>query len=123
MSDNDGRVVRNAKRLTALGIGSAAIAATFMGLGTATASAEIDEMAPRPNVTSRQALIIDQDALRRAAPGNTRGLDETRRAGRGGINAHGEVRGNVKAVPGTTAAPFNLTRKGVFRQGAPIGDW
>lgn len=122
MTGNAGGVL-NAKKLAAIGLGLSTVAAAFMSVGAATASADITEVAPRPNVTSRQSQVIDQDALRRTAIGEARGVFETRSADEGTVSAQGEVRDSVKAVPGTTARPFNLTRAGVFRTGAPIGSW
>lgn len=116
--------MRTATKLTVLGIGSAAAAVTFMGLGATTANAEVQEMAPRPNVTSRQATVIDQNALRRTSQGQARGsLADNRRAGKGGVHAQGEVRDSVIAVPGTKSSPFGVRQNGEFRNGAPIGSW
>lgn len=123
MSANRGGFVLNAKKLTALGIGSAAVAAAFLSMSAATANAEVREMAPRPNVTSRQATVIDQNALRRTAQGEARGPWENRSADGGGVRAQGEVRDSVKAVVGTRSAPFGVRQNGEFRQGAPIGSW
>lgn len=124
MGDNTKGLIRAAKKLTVIGLGTAAVATAFMTLGTGSASAEVTEVAPRPNVTSRQAVIIDRNALRRTAQGTARGqLGENRSAGNGGISAQGEVRDSVMAVPGTTSSPFNLPRNGQFRTGAPIGSW
>jgi len=124
MTENARGAVLTAKKFTALGMGISAVAAAFMSFGAATAHAEVTEIAPRPNVTSRQALIIDDNALRRTAIGNTRGaMGDHRRAGRGGVNAQGEVKDSVIAVPGTSSAPFLLPQNGQFRSGAPIGSW
>lgn len=117
-------LVRAATKLTVLGIGAGAVAAAFVSVSAATANAEVIEVAPRPNVNSRQATVIDQNALRRASQGVTRGsLAENRRAGDGGVQAQGEVRDGVIAVPGTSSAPFGVRANGEFRQGAPIGSW
>ena len=110
-------------KLTAIGIGVFAAAAAFMRLGAAAANADVKEVAPRPNVTSRQATIIDGNALRRTAQGQARGQFDNRSAGNGGVNAQGEVRDSVIAVPGTSSAPFLLPQNGQFRSGAPIGTW
>lgn len=123
MSNNAGSFVRTTKKLTALSLGSFAVAAAFMTISSATANAEVEEVAPSPIVTSRQALIIDRNALRRTAIGNVRGQGETRRARDGEVRAHGEVRDSVKAVTGTNASPFLLPRNAQFRQSAPIGSW
>ncbi|MGU3497432.1 hypothetical protein [Mycobacterium sp. C31M] len=118
---------RMATKLTVLGIGTAAVAAAFVTIGTATATtagAEVTEVKPRPIVTSRQAVLIDKNALRRSGQGVARGaLAENRRAGAGGVHAQGEVRDSVIAVPGTSSAPFGVGRDAQFRQGAPIGSW
>ena len=123
MADNASGLIRSAKKLTALGLGSFAVAAAFMSLGGATASADVEELAPTPAVTSRQALLIDENALRVASPGQARGLGATRSADSGIVHAQGEVVDSVKAVPGTTAAPFNLEQNGSFQFSPPIGDW
>jgi hypothetical protein len=124
MMENAGGRVPNAKSFIAVGVGLAAAAAAFFSLGTATASAEVKEIAPRPNVTSRQATVIDQNALRRTAQGEARGsLGNSRSAGNGGVTAQGEVRDSVIAVPGTSSAPFLVPQNGQFRSGAPIGSW
>lgn len=124
MSETARGAAHTAKKLAALGLGMSAVAAAFMNFGTATANAEVIEIAPRPNVSSRQAVVIDQNALRRTGIGNTRGaLGDHRRAGRGGVNAQGDIRDSVIAVPGTSSAPFLLPQNGQFRSGAPIGSW
>jgi hypothetical protein len=113
----------SAKKLTAVGLGSFAVAAAFMGLGSAVANADVEEVAPTPQVTSRQALVVDDNSLRATAIGEARGLGESRSSDVQEINAQGEVRDSVKAVPGTTAAPFNLEANGSFEFSPPIGDW
>lgn len=124
MTATTGSFTRIATKLTVVGIGAAAVAAAFVSVGAATAAAEVIEVAPRPNVTSRQAVIVDKNALRRAGQGVTRGAGaENRRAGSGGVMAQGEVRDGVIAVPGTSSAPFGVRANGEFRQGAPIGAW
>ena len=124
MRHNAGSIERNAIKLVAVGIGVSAVAAALLSLGAATASADVTEIAPRPNVTSRQALIIDKNALRRTAQGEARGqFGDNRSAGRGGVNAQGEVKDSVIAVPGTSSSPFLLPQNGQFRSGAPIGSW
>lgn len=118
------RLMRAATKLTVLGIGTAAVAAAFATVGAATAGAEVTEVAPGPYVTSRQAVLVDKNALRRTRQGVARGAGaENRRAGDGGVMAQGEVRGGVIAVPGTASAPFGVRANGEFRQGAPIGSW
>lgn len=123
MADNANGLIRRSKKLGALGLGSFAVGAAFMGLGTGTASADVEEVAPSPVVTSRQALIIDENALRATAPGEARGFLETRMADAGIVHSQGETRDSVKAVVGTTASPFNLESNGVFAFSPPMGDW
>ena len=114
---------RSFTTLGVLGLGSLAVSAAFLGLSSATASADVEEMAPTPQVTSRQALIIDDNSLRSTAIGEARGLGESRSADMQEISAQGEVHDSVKAVPGTTAAPFNLEDNGQFVFDPPIGQW
>lgn len=117
-------LVRMWSKLTVVGIGAAAAAAASLSIAAATANAEVTEVAPRPNVSSRQAVIVDKNALRRAGQGVARGAGaENRRAGAGGVMAQGEVRDSVIAVPGTSSAPFGVPAGGEFRQYAPIGSW
>ncbi|WP_197378208.1 hypothetical protein [Mycolicibacterium mengxianglii] len=123
MGDHAGGLVHAAKKLTVLGIGTFAAATAFLTVSSATASADVKIIKPRPVVTSRQAQIIDSNALRRTAAGQARGWDETRSAGDGVINAQGEVRDGVIAVPGTTSSPFNLRRDGSFHVSPPVGSW
>ncbi|MCF6390468.1 hypothetical protein L2K20_26140 [Mycobacterium sp. MBM] len=113
------------KKFVVLGFGSFAGAALLSGLGAATASADVEESAPAPYVTSRQALLIDDNALRVADYGEARGFLDTRNAEAGIVHAQGEGVhvDTVKAVPGTTAAPFNLESNGAFVFDPPIGDW
>jgi hypothetical protein len=122
MADNASGPIRSAKKLGALGLGSFAVAAAFMGLGSGTANA-VEEVAPTPAVTSRQALIIDQNALRFTAPGEARGMLSTRNGAEGIVHAQGDVKDSIKAVVGTSAAPFNLESDASFQTGPPIGDW
>lgn len=123
MADHASGLAAGAKKLTALGLGSFAVAAAFMTLGSAVASADVEEVAPSPQVTSRQALIIDENSLRASAIGEARGPGETATADLGIVSAQGEVRDGVKAVAGTTASPFNLESNGSFQFSPPIGDW
>lgn len=117
-------LLRAATKLTVLGIGATAVAATFAAVSAGTASAEVTEIAPGPYVTSRQAVLVDRNALRRSGQGVVRGSGaENRRADNGGIRAQGEVRDGIIAVPGTASAPFGVGRDAQFRQGAPIGSW
>lgn len=117
-------LMRLAAKVTAVGIGAAAAAAAYLSMAAATANAEVIEVSPRPNVSSRQAVVIDQNALRRTGQGVARGSGaDNRRAGAGGVMAQGEVRDSVIAVPGTSSAPFGVPANGEFRQYAPIGSW
>ena len=112
------------KKLALLGFGSFAGATLLAGLGSATASAEVEESAPAHYVTSRQALLIDDNALRVADYGEARGFLDTRNAESGIVHAQGAGnKDTVKAVPGTKAAPFNLASNGAFIFSPPIGDW
>jgi len=123
MADNASGLMAGAKKLTALGLGSFAVTAAFLTLGSAVASADVEEVAPSPQVTSRQALIIDDNSLRAAAIGEARGAGGTITADSGIVSAQGEVRDSTKAVVGTTASPFNLESNGSFQFSPPIGDW
>ncbi|MCV7430753.1 hypothetical protein [Mycolicibacterium bacteremicum] len=116
---------RNVKKPAAVALGAAAMGAAFAGLSAGTASAEVQESAPAPYVTSRQALLVDDNALRVADYGEARGFGDTRSADAGIVHAQGEGVhvDTVKAVPGTTAAPFNLEANGAFVFSPPIGDW
>ncbi|MGU3500586.1 hypothetical protein [Mycobacterium sp. C31M] len=113
------------KKPTALALGAGAMAAAFAGLNAGTANAEVQESAPAPYVTSRQAVVIDENALRVADYGQARGFLDTRSADAGIVHAQGEGVhvDTVKAVPGTTSAPFNLESNGSFVFSPPIGDW
>ena len=112
------------KKFVVLGFGSFAGATLLAGLGSATAGAEVEESAPAPYVTSRQALLIDDNALRVADYGEARGFLDTRNAESGIVHAQGAGnKDTVKAVPGTKAAPFNLAANGAFIFRPPIGDW
>ena len=123
MAENSTAFMTSAKKLSALGLGSFAVAAAFMSLGSAVANAAVEEVAPSPQVTSRQALIIDDNSLRASAIGEARGFGETITSDTGIVSAQGEVRDSVKAVSGTIASPFNLESNGSFEFSPPIGDW
>jgi hypothetical protein len=123
MAEKSNAPMANAKKLSALGLGAFAVAAAFMSFGSAVASADVEEMAPSPQVTSRQALIIDENSLRASAIGEARGFGDTLTSDTGIVSAQGEVRDGVKAVAGTTASPFNLESNGSFEFSPPIGDW
>lgn len=112
------------RKLAIFGFGSFAGATVLAGLGSGTASADVEESAPVPYVTSRQALVIDDNALRVADYGEARGFLDTRNAESGVVHAQGAGnKDTVKAVPGTKAAPFNLASNGAFIFSPPIGDW
>ena len=115
----------SSKKLAILGFGSFAGATLLAGLGSATAAAEVEESAPAPYVTSRQALLVDDNALRVADYGEARGFLDTRSANAGIVHAQGEGVhvDTIKAVPGTKSAPFNLESNGSFVFSPPIGDW
>ncbi|QIV83528.1 hypothetical protein [Mycolicibacterium frederiksbergense] len=110
-------------KITAFGLGTFAATAAFMSIGSAVANADVTEVAPSPRVTSRQALLIDDNALRSADYGEARGLGETRNGDLGVVNAQGEVHDSTKAVVGSKAAPFNLESNGSFVFDPPIGAW
>lgn len=111
------------RKITAFGFGSLAVTAMFMSMGSAVAGADVEEVAPSPQVTSRQALLVDDNALRSADYGTARGLGETRNADLGVVTAQGEVHDSTKAIVGSKAAPFNLESNGSFVFDPPIGAW
>jgi len=115
----------SSKKFVILGLGSFAGATLLAGLGSATAGAEVEESAPTPYVTSRQALLVDDNALRVSDYGQARGFLDTRSADAGIVHAQGEGVhvDTIKAVPGTKSAPFNLDSNGAFVFSPPIGDW
>ena len=78
---------RSLQRSIALVLGAAAMSVASAALGTGTAGAEVEESAPAPYVTSRQALIIDDNALRVADYGQARGFLDTRSADAGIVHA------------------------------------
>lgn len=112
---------RSAKKLGAAGLGSLFMAAAFSGLSAGTANAEIEEIAPAPQVTSRQAS--ENSVIRINDFGVARGISEARLADAGVVHAGGssstEVRDSTKAVSGTTASAF----EGEYPVGPAIGDW
>jgi hypothetical protein len=115
------------KKLGVLGFGSFAGVTLLAGLGSATASAEVEETAPAPYVTSRQATLISENAVRVGGDGQARGFLETRSGDPGIVHAQGEgvLVDTVKAVPGTTANGFDfeLGGDGQFVYGPPIGSF
>ncbi|OAN36171.1 hypothetical protein [Mycolicibacterium iranicum] len=112
---------RSGSKLGAVGIGSFLMAAAFSGLSAGTANADVEEIAPSPQVTSRQA---SQNAVIRINDfGVARGISEARLGDAGVVSATGssstEVRDTSKAVVGTKASPF----EGEYPVGPPIGDF
>lgn len=109
------------RNLGVLGLGALCAAAAFSTLSVGIAHADVDEVAPVPEVTSRQAstnAVIRIDDL-----GVASGISEARLADAGVIEAEGsgstEVRDTVKAVPGGKAKGF----MGSYPVGPPLGDW
>ena len=119
MAENASGLIRSSKKLGALGLGSFAVAAAFMSLGSGTASAEVEEVAPSPQVTSRQALIIDDNSLRASAIGEARGFLDTRSADSGIVHAQGELLpsasgsrpGPGRELPGRAAVGGHAVRR------------
>ncbi|BBZ02943.1 hypothetical protein MCHIJ_23800 [Mycolicibacterium chitae] len=107
------------KKLATAGIGAFALAAGLITFGAATANAEVEEVAPGPEVRSRQASVVSDQWLRIVDPSVARGLSQARLADAGEINAQGESRDSTKAVNGTTAEGF----EGPWAPGPGMGDW
>ncbi|MGQ9348066.1 hypothetical protein [Mycolicibacterium gilvum] len=112
---------RSVKKLGAVGLGAFFAASAFSGLSAATASADVEELAPQLQVYSRQA---SQNAVIRINdPGAARGISEGRLADAGEILANGtastEVRDTTKAVVAKKAQAF----RGAFPVGPSQGDW
>lgn len=101
MAENASGLIRSSKKLGALGLGSFALAAAFMGLGGATANAEVEEVAPSLAVTSGNALHFGEGGIRNSVSGVARGAGATRSADSGIVHALGEVKDSVKAIVGT----------------------
>ena len=119
-------LTRSSKKLGIVGLGSFAVAAAFIGVGSGTANADIEELSPSPVVTSRQAS--ENAVIRINDFGLARGISEARVADAGVVNAFGVegselelpvVRDTPRAVAGTTASAF----EGEYPVGPPIGDW
>ena len=70
-------------KITAFGLGTFAAAAAFMSIGSAVANADVTEVAPSPQVTSRQALLIDDNALRSADYGEALAMASDHEYGNG----------------------------------------
>jgi hypothetical protein len=104
---------RSAKILGAAGVGAAAIV-----LSSGVASADVEEVAPSPTVTSRQAS--EHAEIRINDYGVAGGISEARLAEEGVVNAQGEVRDSAKAViGGRKSRPF----RGSYPNGPGIGEW
>ena len=119
-------LTRSSKKLGIVGLGSFAVAAAFIGIGSGTANADVEELSPSPVVTSRQAS--QNSVIRINDFGLARGISEARVADAGVVNAFGVegselelpvVRDTPRAVAGTTASAF----EGEYPVGPPIGDW
>ena len=119
-------LTRSSKKLGIVGLGSFAVAAAFIGVGSGTANADIEEISPSPVVTSRQAS--QNSVIRINDFGLARGISEARVADAGVVQAFGVegselelpvVRDTPRAVAGTTASAF----EGEYPVGPPIGDW
>jgi hypothetical protein len=119
-------LTRSSKKLGIVGLGSFAVAAAFIGVGSGTANADIEEVSPTPVVTSRQAS--ENSVIRINDYGLARGISEARVADAGVINAFGVqgaedeqpvVRDTTKAVVGTTSSAF----EGAWPVGPVLGDW
>lgn len=101
---------RTSRRLGVHGAAVLALSAAFLGLGSATASADITKIGPDPRVSSRQAAETRTDGF-----GEVRGTDILE------VRAEGEVRGSTVAVPGNKSRGF---RAGPGWAGGPgIGGW
>ncbi len=110
-------LARGLKKASVFGLGGVAAATLFVGVGSATASADVDKVAPRPNVTSRQAS--ENSVIRINDYGVARGVSRSRLADAGEVSAFGDVRDSIMAVPGGKARGF----RGGFPSGPPMGDW
>lgn len=119
-------LTRSSKKLGIVGLGSFAVAAAFIGVGSGTANADVEEVSPAPVVTSRQAS--QNSVIRINDFGLARGISEARVADAGVVNAFGVqgaedeqpvVRDTVKAVSGTVASAF----EGAWPVGPALGDW
>ena len=119
-------LTRSSKKLGIVGLGSFAVAAAFIGVGSGTANADVEEVSPSPVVTSRQAS--QNSVIRINDFGLARGISEARVADAGVINAFGVqgaedeqpvVRDTTKAIVGSTASAF----EGAWPVGPAIGDW
>ena len=119
-------LTRSSKKLGVVGLGSFAVVAAFIGVGSGTANADVEEVAPAPVVTSRAATQFTP--VRINDFGLARGISEARVADAGEINAFGVVgseqdipvvRDTVKAIVGTESPAFEAA----WPVGAPIGDF
>ena len=109
------------KKPGVLGLGVLCVAAAFSTLSVGTAHADVDEVAPVPVVTSRQAST--NAVIRINDMGAAGGISEARLADAGVIEAEGsgstEIRDTMKAVPGSKVKGF----LGSYPVGPPLGDW
>lgn len=110
-------LARGVKKAGLIGLGGLAAGALSVGVGSGVAGADVDEVGPSPTVTSRQAS--QNSVIRINDYGVARGISETRLADSGEISAQGEIRDNIKAVPGGKARGF----RGGYPVGPAIGDW
>lgn len=115
-ADQRFRAIRPSRLLVAC-LGASAMGAVTLGLGSATAQADVNEVGPGPTVTSRQASEFS--VVRINDYGVARGVADTRLASAGVVSAQGEVRDTMKAVVGGRAANF----EGGFPTGPGMGDW
>ena len=69
-------LTRSSKKLGLVGVGAFGAAAAVIGLGSGTASADVDEVGPSPVVTSRQAS--ENSVIRINDYGVARGISEAR---------------------------------------------
>ncbi len=114
-------LARRPRKPRVVGLAALCAAAAFATLSVGTAHADVDEVAPAPAVTSRQAST--NAVIRLNDLGVAGGISEARLADAGVIEAEGssstEVRDSVKAVPGDKAKGY----LGSYPVGPPLGDW
>ncbi|GAB3241183.1 hypothetical protein [Mycolicibacterium hippocampi] len=100
---------RMLKKLGGVGAIATAASAVFIGVGSATANADVTEIGPNPGVSSRQADSTSRNGVRNDATwGEVRGTQI------GDVHAHGEVKESMKAVP---VGPRGSSRADGFRGG------
>ncbi|CAA0126069.1 Uncharacterised protein [Mycolicibacterium vanbaalenii] len=99
---------RMLKKLGGVGAIATAASAAFIGLGSATANADVTDFGADPRVSSRQSSSTTSGGVRHDATwGEVRGTDI------GDVHAHGEVRESMRAVPVRPRVP----RADNFRSG------